>query len=191
MPNPTVPAAAPGLPVSQKPSRRAFLKAGTTAATAALVAVPVAILPNEADAAWEAARDLLPADPFLLRSNAALEALDELYDAYDHWAEVEAACSAISGSRESAADSENGLVEWVGRRHRAVSEFGYAEAHRTWRAAADVYLDECAAIREVPATTLAGAVAKTRLANADTKMLPFLLQDLEQMLIRQQVGGGS
>lgn len=51
MPNPTVPAAAPGLPAAQKPSRRAFLKAGTSAATAALAAVPVALLPREADAA--------------------------------------------------------------------------------------------------------------------------------------------
>ncbi|MFG1213028.1 twin-arginine translocation signal domain-containing protein [Xanthobacter flavus] len=40
----------PSRPAAQPPSRRAFLKVGT-AATAALVAVPAAILPGEADAA--------------------------------------------------------------------------------------------------------------------------------------------
>lgn len=56
MPSPTVPAAALGLPADQKSSRRALLKVGT-AATAALIAVPVAILPGEADAAmWKDSR---------------------------------------------------------------------------------------------------------------------------------------
>lgn len=51
MPNPTVPAAAPGLPAPEKPSRRTFLKAGSSVATAALAAVPVTLVPREADAA--------------------------------------------------------------------------------------------------------------------------------------------
>ncbi len=45
MPNPTVPAAAPGLPTAQIPSRRGLLKASTAAAT-----MPVAVLPREAEA---------------------------------------------------------------------------------------------------------------------------------------------
>ncbi|MFG1379031.1 hypothetical protein [Xanthobacter autotrophicus] len=50
MPIYTIPAAAPGLPADQTPSRRDSLKAGTTAATVAMLAVPVAILPKEAKA---------------------------------------------------------------------------------------------------------------------------------------------
>lgn len=51
MPNPTVPAAAPGLPSAQIPSRRGLPKAGTAAVTMAMLSAPVAALPREAEAA--------------------------------------------------------------------------------------------------------------------------------------------
>lgn len=166
--------------------RRDLLKAGASAATATLLAMPFAILPKEA----EAAIDLPSADPFLEQCDGALEALDNLYNAYVHWTEVEISCD-DAAPKAPASDPEQGFDrgqfdEWLDRRRRVTRELGYGAAYDAWRAAVDVCLDECAAIREVPTMTLAGAVAKARLANADLKMLPFLLQDLQKMEERER-----
>lgn len=181
----------PGLPADQIPTRRDLLKAGTT--VAALLIVPAAISPKEPEVAVPSATVVL--DSFIEVADDALDALYELHEAYWHHEEIEEACSELCGPAPSRdvppydIDGKNwarAQTEWVRRRHRVNSELGLGAARARLKAARQGFVAACEEIREVPATTLPGTVAKARLANADAKMLPFLLQDLQEMEARER-----
>ncbi|MFG1357365.1 hypothetical protein [Xanthobacter pseudotagetidis] len=184
MPNPTVPQAAIGLPSARIPSHRDLLKGVVPAAVAAdALTVPP---PRDVQAAVMEASGCCSIDPFLEQSGPALEALDDLCAAHDHWIQVEAACDAVANPWPSTAESETGSPQdaynaWRERRVEVTRKLGYANANRQWQEARSQFLDECAAIREVPATTITGALVKARLANVDHALLPFLISDLKQM----------